>query len=1591
MFRIRGQGPVTSTLDPLRGLPLETVDANNRKTDMTYDALGRQTAVWLPGRDKSTGQSADKTFTYSVNPGAVGAPGGTITQPGAPTSVTTKTLREDESYSTSIAIYDGMLQPRQTQATASGDVAAGRIISDTFYDSHGWPSVSYAAYSEPTSDPSTTLFAANENEIPSETTTTFDGQGRTLASSLWHQAIKQWSTTTSYPGADEVDTTAPVGGRSTATFTNALGQTTRSVVKNTGTTAMLSGGQVIPSGTSLTSGSVRLAMQADGNLVLTGLATGKTIWSSGTSGNPGAYAKFSTDGNLVVYTTAGVQKWTTGLTATTGATFRVGQDSTVAVVAANGSTLLWKQGTAGAVAVADATTSYTYSPAGQVSTIKDNAGNAWSYQYDLLGRKTKQTDPNTGTTTFDKYDVAGNLLQTTDSRGQKLSYAYDWDNRKVAEYAGAWSASPSTDTQLGSWTYDTLAKGYATSSTRYVGGSGSTGKAYTQAVTGYNTAYQPTSTTATVPAADGFAAAGQTTAPTSGNVTYTSTTAYTPHTGLLSTVHYGADGNLPAEDVDYGYTLQGNLDSFGGYINAANTPAYLDIAVHDPFGRIKQANYGSVGKEIATFAQYDDTTGAVTQTSSMLQTQTAALDVVNYRYNQAGEVTAIDDLQNNTTHDTQCFTYDSFQRLTDAWTDTAGITSPTSAPVGSVGGCTTTRVQTNGTTPVKTSTVGGPAAYWQTYTYDQLGDRTGMVNHDTTGNALNDTTQTIAYTGTDGTTTATLPDQAGATTTTNPATGTTTQTPTYTDPAYSNTNAGNTITRKTVTSGPLATGFTLAAGGKLCIDDANASVTPGAKVRVYTCNASAAQNWTISTDGTVKVLGVCLDTTGNATTAGTLVVLDTCSADATQKWKVATDGTLVNNAKTTMCLTDPAAAASGTQLTLATCGSTGQKWSNATTGAIPAGQTQSFTYDPEGRTATVTTGTGATTNTSKYLYDANGQLLEQTLAAGSADKTRVLYLFGGTEQITLNVAAKTWTGLRNYIGPDGTCVTRTSAGGLAYQVANTQGTATTSVDASTLTVTRRAYSPYGDPRGAQPTTWVSADENRGFLGKPADTTTGLNLLGARNYDAAQGRFLTPDPVFEAGDPNQMGGYTYAADNPASHSDPTGLDPCGGLKCGHPGDDCMHDDAIYCPGGGDDGYDTSTYEPDSGSTDDSSGGDSGYLDSGTGTPSSGNTEEGGAGGTTGMAPPPSAIVWNVILGLVSNVPATASLFGWLFDGDCWNGGAGAPGCDYGGDFDNWAAHHGGNPDSDAYQVPSFLIQMFTSRDPGEVRPNSKPGGAPCSFTPSTQVLMADGKTKAIGSIELGDKVEAADPKTGKHKGERTVTATWVHRDEDLVDLTIEDGGGADSTLHTTSLHPFWDDSKHAWVPAGRLTPGHELNTANGHHVVVIKVQVRVDTAEMRNLTVSELHTYYVLSGTTPVLVHNSCGPVKNSKGDELPFERMAADFEGVTKISAGTSEFTKAAAGNGSYLWIVSEGGELNMVRSSPGIHHTIASDGESVMAAGQVTFNGGRVTSFDNLTGHYTPKPECACVFIQRGVDAFATQGVRIPRNVIRDYGGMAP
>jgi hypothetical protein len=134
-------------------------------------------------------------------------------------------------------------------------------------------------------------------------------------------------------------------------------------------------------------------------------------------------------------------------------------------------------------------------------------------------------------------------------------------------------------------------------------------------------------------------------------------------------------------------------------------------------------------------------------------------------------------------------------------------------------------------------------------------------------------------------------------------------------------------------------------------------------------------------------------------------------------------------------------------------------------------------------------------------------------------------------------------------------------------------------------------------------------------------------------------------------------------------------------------------------------------------------------------------------------------------------------------------------------------------------------------------------------------MADGSTKPIGHVQAGDKVASADPGTGKFVGPKTVTATLVKHDTDLADVTVRGEDGEKSTIHTTTNHPFYDATTHKWTPVGKLKPGHTLLTATNHRVSLLAVHLTFGAANRFNLTVSTLHTYYVVAGSTPVLVHN----------------------------------------------------------------------------------------------------------------------------------------
>ncbi|TXS57312.1 hypothetical protein EAO77_15415 [Streptomyces sp. t39] len=98
-------------------------------------------------------------------------------------------------------------------------------------------------------------------------------------------------------------------------------------------------------------------------------------------------------------------------------------------------------------------------------------------------------------------------------------------------------------------------------------------------------------------------------------------------------------------------------------------------------------------------------------------------------------------------------------------------------------------------------------------------------------------------------------------------------------------------------------------------------------------------------------------------------------------------------------------------------------------------------------------------------------------------------------------------------------------------------------------------------------------------------------------------------------------------------------------------------------------------------------------------------------------------------------------------------------------------------------------------------------------------------------------------------------------KNLVDVTIDTDGNAGTAVATvtaTDGHPFWVPELGEWLDAEDLQQGQWLRTSAGTFVQITAVHHRTTPdARVHNLTVSDLHTYYVLAGSAPVLVHK-CG-------------------------------------------------------------------------------------------------------------------------------------
>ncbi|WP_405820454.1 ricin-type beta-trefoil lectin domain protein [Streptomyces sp. NBC_01390] len=1325
---------------------------------------------------------------------------------GKPVSVVTESLQDNPTSAAGDGVY--------TASTAIYDglgrerqsqtpaVGGGKLITDTFHNAAGQVSFTRNAYYMAGNPDTDLIVPASESLVPNATTYTYDGLGRVLTVTPVHHSFAQ----TGSPAAD---------GNTTVQTTDR-----------------------------------------------------RTRYEYGLD-----------------YTIVRQPKGTPGSRVWTDALGRTVQQDTYSDTALT---------EAGAIS-----TTYDYDLRGDMTTSTDEVGHTRTWKYDALGRVTDTTDPDTGATHTD-YDAYGRVGTATDGLGGKTGYSYERYHRvSEVKYTAPGGTSGTT---VQSYGYDSApgGKGQLAFATRYNDG----GKAYRTSIAGYTADYQPTSMTLTLPdgttsgtTADGFKT----------NYTYDYT--YNDD-GQLEKYTTPEVGGLTAETVINRYNEAGLPTTVSG------RDWYVADTSYSPYGQVMRSTVGEVGHRVWQDNSFDESTGELS-TSKLVRENATDTSITgntvsrrSYAYDPSGNILSVADKTGTAAVDQQCFTYDTLGQLKTAWT------TPSGGACTAAGKTTAEPVYSDGKVNVSSNNDG----YWQSYDYDVLGNRKSKTVYKAdptfTAAGARVTTSDVStvYNYGKSEDTAVKNDQPHTLTSYDATSHTAAGAEVKTRSTQTYDAAGNLINRstggdtsqgltwtwdgqiETVTGfGPDGSGPWLGASD-MCMDLAGGNPAAGTVIQIYACNASKAQNFRLKAldadnNGTVEnaavgqfvVAGACAQPTSAA--AGAAVQVQPCNKDtATQLWEVQDTG-LLKLKGTTLCMNAPSTANS-TDLVLATC-------SASATGQV---------FKPASKTT--------------YVYDGMGNRVLERSTAGA-----VLHLPDTT--VSLTVSGKVRSAERTYGHGGAPTVTRfreaSSTTGtsehLFAQAVDNNGTPLAEVrldGGQAVRVTKK--DPWGDDRKA----YNTSRSRTAYATGDADSSAGLVHLGAREYDPATGRFVSADPVLDQSDPLQANGYSYANNNPVTHSDPSGLTSSASS------------------------FDASIAALDAKIAD---------------FQHTLSTSIGDVILSVGWAVFKEFIGWNDVVGCFSqgDLWACGSL---LMDAIPWTSifskgkkmfkafkatmgavkawkaakaaaeiglkaakaakamlikakkaaeAAAAEAKRKARDAAKAAAEaakkkaHTGSKGArgNAPQVKARKSAQEKGSSGGGRAENKSGGkrgdsgrddadsgggsdggsGGSCkagnadpsnSFTPETRVLMADGSTKAIKDVRVGDQVMATDPETGQTQAE-TVTAEIKGKGlKHLVNVTIDtDGEKGSKTAEVTATegHPFWVPELREWITASDLTAGQSLQTGAGTFVQITSIERWTgQNATVHNLTISSLHTYYVLAGATPVLVHN-CGTVRNEIVEE----------------------------------------------------------------------------------------------------------------------------
>ncbi|MBR7829703.1 hypothetical protein KDK95_25580 [Actinospica sp. MGRD01-02] len=1164
----------------------------------------------------------------------------------------------------------------------------------------------------------------------------------------------------------------------------------------------------------------------------------------------------------------------------------------------------------------DDTTTYGYDNAGDKTSVTDNLKHTTTYGYDGAGRLTTTTLPDTSSTQV-AYDEAGNKTSTatyapggtTQLSGTTMSYDGDGLLRTSETQTPDQTSYNASNTETTTYSYD--ATGLLTSEVAPLTGSSTVTVSYGYDPAGNKTSYADGNTTSTsdtthttywtynpwdlpetkvVPAtssnstlasrsttttydADGRATLVSEPVATATSTPITVASSYDGYGDLTSQTSAGAEGTNTTRT--FGYDLTGQLTSAGTQ-NSSGGQLTSESYTYDDRGNLTNAT-GAAGTSSFTYngdgqmtsrTDASGTTGYTYNPAAADQltaiTDAATGTSLGYSYNSLGQTSKI----TYGSGDTRSFGYNTAHELiSDTLATSSGSTVQALGYSWDTDGNLLTKTDSSGTSNTYTYDASGRLSTWSngatstTYSYDADSNRTEIATKTTssgtttsdekltydqrdelTGTTDSVTTASSSYTYTPRGTTSQV-----STVTATGATGTTS----YADDAFGQqTNAGT-------------AGYTYDAVGRLTSQSVG-STTTSLQYSGATNNVAADGTNTYSRDPNGSLIGTA------DTTAGTSGLLWTdLHTDVVGEFTAT--GTTLNGTETYDPLGN-VTSDTGTAKTL-TVGYQSE-YTDSSTGAV---NMAARWYNPKSGqfTSTDTVENSATPNTANanpFAY-ADGSPLDATdpsghcpvdkcgadvpkagnyTAAQYADPTSAAYTHSAQEVAASRVISYYAASLEDHCGDRYGCF-RSGMRALATVKVSANGTLTARPDvASLLTAAIQAQTPSSEPNDGAASShekcgWTSIGgcfhnaevwvDNHPVIKDVMSVGIGLAVAGACEVGS-----LGIGTIGCAA----LGGAATAGFDYAIAGDATGTGTVTGLFASM---------AVGAAAGAAAAATGGTV----------SAAVTGLLGEGTAATVVAGTAAGTASGFAGGS---FASAGGYLTSCGSNCSAGGMLHAALSGGMSGALTGGALGA---------AASAVGAAGADV------------------------PGCVAHSFIGTTGVLMADGTIEPIDHIKVGDEITDSAPGKTDTQTHKVKAVIVTHTDHDFVDVTIKPlaasrktklaktaatvtaatllalgansattgsattqavatrpttATAATDTLTTTFHHPFYDVTQGAFVQAQYLKTGDELQTPTGT-AEIANIHLYHANTTTYDLTIGELHTYYVLAGSTPVLVHN-CG-------------------------------------------------------------------------------------------------------------------------------------